>query len=90
MVYETISEVLIDINTNQSITKFVVITDHENNFYYSHPQEDEFTSLKGNHYLTRTFIPVSISVHQEVGSHFIYKWDTMNEVVNHFNLLFNS
>jgi hypothetical protein len=29
-------------------------------------------------------------VNQEVGSHFVYKWDTMNEVVNHFDLLFNS
>jgi hypothetical protein len=88
--HKSISDVLIDINTTQSAKKFIVITDHENSFYFSYPEEDEFTALKGNAFLTRTFIPVSISIHQEVGSHFIYKWDTMNEVVNHFELLFNS
>lgn len=88
--HQTITDVLMDINTPESAKKFIVITDHENTFYYSYPYEDEFTPLKGNSFLTRTFIPFSISVHQEVGSHFVYKWDTMNDVVNHFDLLFNS
>jgi len=89
-VHQTITDVLMDINTPEAAKKFIVITDHENTFYFSHPEEDEFEPLKGEAFLTRTFIPLSISVHQEVGSHFIYKWDTMNEVVNHFDLLFNS
>jgi hypothetical protein len=88
--HKSIQDVLLDINSIESAKKFIVITDHENNFYYSFPGEDEFIPLKGLVFLTRTFIPVSISVHQEVGSYFIYKWDTMNEVVNHFELLFNS
>ena len=88
--HKSIQDVLLDINSTESAKKFIVITDHENNFYYSFPEEDEFIPLKGLVFLTRTFIPVSISVHQEVGSYFIYKWDTMNEVVNHFELLFNS
>jgi hypothetical protein len=88
--HKSIQDVLLDINSSESAKKFIVITDHENNFYYSFPEEDEFIPLKGLVFLTRTFIPVSISVHQEVGSYFIYKWDTMNEVVNHFELLFNS
>lgn len=88
--HKSISDVLIDINTTKSAKKFIVITDHENSFYFSYPNEDEFTALRGNCFLTRTFIPFSISIHQEVGSHFVYKWDTMNEVVNHFELLFNS
>ena len=88
--HKSIQDVLLDINSSESAKKFIVITDHENNFYYSFPGEDEFIPLKGLVFLTRTFIPVSISVHQEVGSYFIYKWDTMNEVVNHFELLFNS
>jgi hypothetical protein len=88
--HKSIQDVLLDINSIESAKKFIVITDHENNFYYSFPEEDEFIPLKGLVFLTRTFIPVSISVHQEVGSYFIYKWDTMNEVVNHFELLFNS
>lgn len=90
MTHKTISDVLMDINTAESAKRFVVITDHENSFYFSHPEEDEFTALRGNDFLTRTFIPFSISIHQEVGSYFVYKWDTMNEVVNHFELLFNS
>jgi hypothetical protein len=88
--HKSIQDVLLDINSSESAKKFIVITDHENNFYYSFPGEDEFIPLKGLVFLTRTFMPVSISVHQEVGSYFIYKWDTMNEVVNHFELLFNS
>jgi hypothetical protein len=88
--HKSIQDVLLDINSSESAKKFIVITDHENNFYYSFPEEDEFIPLKGLVFLTRTFMPVSISVHQEVGSYFIYKWDTMNEVVNHFELLFNS
>lgn len=88
--HKTIQDVLLDINSVESAKRFIVITDHENNFYYSFPHEDEFIPLKGTTYLSRTFIPLSISVHQEVGSYFIYKWDTMNEVVNHFELLFNS
>lgn len=90
MTHKTISDVLMDINTAESAKRFVVITDHENSFYFSYPEEDEFEALKGEAFLTRTFIPFSISVNDEVGSHFIYKWDTMNEVVNHFDLLFNS
>lgn len=84
------SDVLIDINTIESAQKFIVITDHENEFYYSFPEEDEFIPLKGNRFLSRTFIPMSISINQEVGSFFIYKWSIMNEVVDHFDLLFNS
>ena len=78
------------INSVESSKKFIVVTDHENEFYYSHPHEDEFTALKGRKFLSRSFFPVSISIHQRVGSFFIYKWDTMNEVVNHYDLLFNS
>lgn len=89
-VHKTSAEVLMDINTPASASKFIVITDHENEFYYSHPEEDEFTPLRGKQFLTRTFIPVKITIHQEVGSFFVYKWETMNEVVNHFDLLFNS
>jgi hypothetical protein len=88
--HTTIADVLMDINTPETAKKFVVITNHENTFYFSYPGEDEFEAMRGQDFLTRTFIPLSISVHQEVGSHFIYKWDTMNEVVNHFDLLFNS
>lgn len=88
--HKTVVDVLMDINTPKAAKKFIVITDHENSFYFSYPEEDEFEAMKGEVFLTRTFIPVSISVHDEVGSHFIYKWDTMNEVVNHFDLLFNS
>lgn len=89
-IHKNAADVLMDINSLESYQKFIVITDHEGEFYYSHPEEDEFIPLKGKNFLTRTFIPVSISVHQEVGSFFIYKWNTMNEVVNHFDLLFNS
>ena len=89
-VHKSISDVLMDINTPEAAKKFIVITDHENTFYFSYPHEDEFTPWRGQSFLTRTFIPFSISVHQEVGSHFVYKWDTMNEVVNHFELLFKS
>ena len=88
--HTTIADVLMEINTPQAAKKFVVITDHENTFYFSYPGEDEFEAMRGQAYLTRTFIPFSIRVNDEVGSHFIYKWDTMNEVVNHFDLLFNS
>lgn len=88
--HQTIADVLMDINTPETAKRFVVITDHENSFYFSYPGEDEFEAMRGEVFLTRTFIPLSITVHQEVGSHFIYKWDTMNEVVNHFDLLFNS
>jgi hypothetical protein len=88
--HTTIADVLMDINTPQAAKKFVVITDHENSFYFSYPGEDEFETMRGEAFLTRTFIPFSIRVNDEVGSHFVYKWDTMNEVVNHFDLLFNS
>lgn len=88
--YKNATEVLMDINSLESIKKFVVLTDHENEFYYSHPEEDEFIPLRGKRFVSRTFIPVAISVHQEVGSFFVYKWDKMNEVVDHFDLLFNS
>ena len=54
------------------------------------PEEDEFTALRGRNFVSRTFIPFSISINQEVGSFFVYKWDTMNEVVDHFDLLFRS
>ena len=89
-IHKDAKDVLLDINSLESYKKFIVITNHENEFYYSHPEEDEFIPLKGKTFLTRTFIPIAISVHQEVGSFFIYKWDTMNEVVSHFDLLFNS
>lgn len=89
-IHKSITDVLMDINTPESAKKFIVITDHENTFYFSYPHEDEFTPLRGDSFLTRTFIPFTISVHQEVGSHFVYKWETMNDVVNHFELLFNS
>ena len=89
-VHKSITDVLMDINTPEAAKKFIVITDHENTFYFSYPHEDEFTPLRGDSFLTRTFIPFTISVHQEVGSHFVYKWETMNDVVNHFELLFNS
>ena len=79
--HKTIVDVLMDINTPEAAKKFIVITDHENSFYFSYPGEDDFESLKGEAFLTRTFIPFSISVHDEVGSHFIYKWDTMNDVL---------
>jgi hypothetical protein len=88
--HTTIADVLMEINTPQAAKKFVVITDHENSFYFSYPGEDEFEAMRGTAFLTRTFIPFTINVNQEVGSHFVYKWDTMNEVVNHFDLLFNS
>lgn len=88
--HKNATDVLMDINSLESIKKFIVITDHENEFYYSYPEEDEFTPLKGLTFISRTFIPISISVHQEVGSFFVYKWDTMNEVANHFDLLFKS
>lgn len=88
--HQTIADVLMDINTPEAAKKFIVITDHENSFYFSYPGEDEFEPLRGQAFLTRTFIPFSVSVHQEVGSHFVYKWDTMNDVVNHFELLFKS
>lgn len=88
--HKNATDVLMDINSLESYKKFVVITNHEDEFYYSHPEEDDFVPLKGKQFLTRTFIPVAISVHQEVGSFFVYKWDTMNEVVSHFDLLFNS
>ena len=88
--YRTVRDVLIDMNTLESAKQFIVITNHEDDFYFSHPYEDEFTPLKGKSFVSRTFVPFSISIHQEVGSHFVYKWDTMNEVVNHFELLFNS
>lgn len=90
MLYKNPTDVLMDINTLESSKKFIVITNHENEFYYSYPEEDEFIPLAGKTFLTRSFIPLSISIHQEVGSFFVYKWDTMNEVVNHFDLLFNS
>lgn len=89
-IHKNATDVLMDINSLESMKQFIVITNHENEFYFSYPGEDEFTALKGRTFLTRTFIPVTISVHQEVGSFFIYKWDTMNDVVNHFDLLFNS
>lgn len=88
--HKNAADVLLDINSLESYKKFIVITDHEREFYYSHPEEDEFIPLRGKAFLTRTFIPIDISVHQEVGSFFVYKWNTMNEVVNHFDLLFNS
>ena len=55
--HTTITDVLMDINTPDAAKKFIVITDHENSFYFSYPEEDEFTSLKGQAFLTRTFIP---------------------------------
>jgi len=88
--HKNAADVLLDINTPASASKFIVITDHENEFYYSHPEEDEFIPLRGKRFLSRTFIPVAITIHQEVGSFFVYKWDTMNDVVNHFDLLFKS
>ena len=88
--HKNAADVLIDINSLESYKRFIVITNHEDEFYFSHPEEDEFVPLKGRTFLTRTFIPITISVHQEVGSFFVYKWDTMNEVANHFDLLFNS
>lgn len=88
--HKNAADVLMDINSLESFKQFIVITDHEKEFYFSHPEEDEFIPLKGRTFLTRTFIPVAISVHQEVGSFFVYKWQTMNDVVNHFDLLFNS
>jgi hypothetical protein len=90
MVHQNATEVLMDINSPKSFKKFVVITDHENEFYYSYPEEDEFTALRGKTFVSRTFIPFAISINQEVGSFFVYKWDTMNEVVEHFDLLFRS
>jgi hypothetical protein len=88
--HKNATDVLVDINSPASFNQFVVITNHENEFYFSYPEEDEFTPLKGNTFLSRTFIPFSISINQEVGSFFVYKWNTMNEVVNHFDLLFKS
>lgn len=89
-VYKNATDVLIDINTIESAEKYIVITNHESEFYYSYPAEDEFIKLKGKAFMTRTFIPFKISIHQEVGSYFVYKWETMNEVVEHFDTLFNS
>ena len=89
-VYKNATDVLIDINTIESAEKYIVIPNHENEFYYSYPGEDEFIKLKGKRFLTRTFIPIQIGIHQEVGSFFIYKWETMNQVVEHFDTLFNS
>ena len=90
MLHQNATEVLMDINSPASFKKFIVITDHENEFYFSHPEEDENTPLKGRTFVSRTFIPFAISINQEVGSFFVYKWDTMNEVVEHFDLLFRS
>jgi alpha/beta superfamily hydrolase len=90
MLHQNATEVLMDINSSASFKKFVVITDHENEFYFSYPEEDEFTPLRGKTFVSRTFIPFSISINQEVGSFFVYKWDKMNEVVDHFDLLFKS
>jgi len=90
MLHKNATDVLVDVNSPASFKKFIVITDHEKEFYFSYPEEDEFTPLKGNVFVSRTFIPFSINITQEVGSFFVYKWDTMNEVVEHFELLFNS
>ena len=90
MIHKNATDVLLDVNSPASFKKFIVITDHENQFYFSHPEEDEFISLKGRSFVSRTFIPFSISINQEVGSFFVYKWDTMNEVVEHFDILFKS
>jgi alpha/beta superfamily hydrolase len=90
MIHKNATDVLLDVNSPASFKKFIVITDHENEFYFSHPEEDEFISLKGRSFVSRTFIPFSISINQEVGSFFVYKWDTMNEVVEHFDILFKS
>jgi alpha/beta superfamily hydrolase len=90
MTHKNPTDVLLDINTLESANQFIVITDHENEFYYCYPQENEFVPLKGKNFVSRSFIPITISIHQEVGSFFVYKWKTLNEVVNHFDLLFNS
>jgi hypothetical protein len=88
--HKNATDVLVDINSPASFKKFIVITNHEDEFYFSYPEEDEFTPLKGKTFVSRTFIPFSISINQEVGSFFVYKWSTMNEVVEHFDLLFKS
>lgn len=61
--------------------KCIIITDWEEHYYVSHPDNDEFKKLRGRLYMSRTFLPSMIDF--EDGWQILYT-DTLEEALEEF------
>lgn len=76
-----ISSVLMAMS-NQLLSKYVIITDWEENYYISYPNDDNFKKTRGRLFMSRTFLPSMIDFED---GWFMFYTDTLEEALEEFS-----